>query len=259
MSEPVRPPERRLFGRRRSHKLRPTRRALMAEFERRVALPGFEICWDPETGAPSRLPGAARPERGGLDLQEVFPRAQEVWLEIGFGGGEHLVHQAAAHREVGFIGCEHYVDGVAKLLSGLDAQKLSNVRVHPHDARDVLDACPDAALGRVFLLYPDPWPKRRHWKRRFVNADSLDALSRVMARGAQLRIASDIPSYISHCLAVLQSRRAGGQRDFRWTAERAEDWRRPWSDWPGTKYERKALEAGRTPCYLTFERTEHRV
>ena len=224
----------------------------MESFQARFALPGLAVEWDPETGARSRRPPGAAPAR--IDPAALFPQAREIWLEIGFGGGEHLAAQARAHPDIGFIGCEHYVDGVAKLLSALDRDAIRNVRVHPHDARDVIDALPDAALGRVFLLYPDPWPKRRHWKRRFVNPDTLNALSRVMKPGAELRIASDIPDYIRHCLAELHHRRAGGEPDFQWTAERPDDWRTPWAGWPGTKYERKALEAGRTPCYLTFQR-----
>lgn len=249
---PDRAPERRLFGRRRSHKLRPGRRELMESFAKRFAVPGLQLDWDGETGAHSRqsLNNAA----STLDPAALFPAAKDLWLEIGFGGGEHLAAMAAAHPEVGFIGCEHYVDGVAKLLSSLDRLGLGNVLVHAHDARDLIDLLPDSALGRVYLLYPDPWPKKRHWKRRFLNADVLDALSRSMRPGAELRIASDIPDYIRHCLAVLHRRRAEGKRDFEWTAERPSDWREPWAGWPGTKYERKALEAGRTPCYLTFKR-----
>ena len=228
----------------------------MEAFAERYALPGLQLDWDPETGARSRQPRAEALENDPprIDPATLFPKARDLWLEIGFGGGEHLAAMAAQNPEIGFIGCEHYVDGVAKLLSALDREGLENVRIHAHDARDAIDALPDASLGRVFLLYPDPWPKRRHWKRRFVNADALDALSRVMKPGAELRIASDIPDYIRHCLAVLHRRRLAGRRDFKWTAERPDDWRLPWPGWPGTKYERKALEAGRTPCYLTFER-----
>lgn len=224
----------------------------MQGFAERYALPGIDLDWDPETGARSRQTPASAPRR--VQPATLFPGSKEVWLEIGFGGGEHLAATAAANPDIGFIGCEHYVDGVAKLLSALDRQGLSNVRVHAHDARDLIDALPDACLGRVFLLYPDPWPKRRHWKRRFVNDETLNALGRVMRQRAELRIASDIPDYIRHCLAVLHRRRRRGARDFEWSAETPSDWREPWPDWPGTKYERKALEAGRTPCYLTFRR-----
>ena len=244
--------ERRLFGRRRSHKLRAGRRALMENFVQRYAVPGLELDWDPEVGARSRQADGGKAKR--IDPETLFPKADDVWLEIGFGGGDHLAAVAAEHRDVGFIGCEHYVDGVAKLLSLVEKSELQNVRVHAHDARDVVDALPEGSVGRVFLLYPDPWPKKRHWKRRFVNKQTLDALSRVMRPGAELRIASDIPDYIRHCLAELHKRRQGGLRDFEWTAQRPDDWRKPWPNWPGTKYERKALEAGRTPCYLTFRR-----
>ncbi|MEL6978771.1 MAG: tRNA (guanine(46)-N(7))-methyltransferase TrmB [Pseudomonadota bacterium] len=244
---------RRLWGRRRSHKLRSGQRALMESLTERFSVPGLALAWDAETGA-RRDEGACDPEQS-LDLKLLFPDASGVWLEIGFGGGEHLAAQAAAHPDIGFIGCEHYVDGVAKLLARLDRAALCNVRVHPHDARDVIDAVAPASLGRVFLLYPDPWPKRRHWKRRFIGRETLDALARAMAPGAELRIASDIPDYIRHCLDELARRRRSGRRDFLWTAQAASDWRAPWPEWPGTKYERKALEAGRAPCYLTFRRT----
>ena len=222
-------PERKLYGRRRSHKLRPGRAELMGERLRQLAVL-------PESGAPP-------------DLKALFGVRQEIWLEIGFGGGEHLAHQAAAHSDVGMIGCEHYIDGVAKLLSAIDAQGLENVRVHPHDARDVMDALPDSCLSRVFLLYPDPWPKTRHHKRRFICEENLSALARLMRPGAELRVASDIPDYIRHSLQHALAHPA-----FDWMAQRSVDWLKPWADWPGTRYEEKALSEGRRPAYLTFRR-----
>lgn len=222
-------PERKLYGRRRSHKLRPGRAELMRE----------------------RLRGlAVLPEGGGSpDLAALFGDRTEYWLEIGFGGGEHLARQAGNNPDVGVIGCEHYIDGVAKLLSAIDSEALENVRVHPHDARDVMDALPDGCLSRVFLLYPDPWPKTRHHKRRFMCADNLNALARLMRPGAELRVASDIPDYIRHSLQYALSHPA-----FYWTAARSADWLEPWADWPGTRYEAKALSEGRRPAYLTFQR-----
>jgi len=228
-------PRRNLYGRRRSHALRPGMKALMEDLLPAVAVPGV----DPE----------ANPARRPLDLQAMFPGAREIWLEVGFGGGEHLIAEAKAHPEVGLIGCEHYVDGVAKLLAALEREGLENVRVHPHDARDLLDVTPEGALGRVYLLYPDPWPKLRHHKRRFMGPENLDLLARAMRPGAELRVATDIPDYARHALEAVHLHPA-----FEWTAESAADWRQPWAGWPGTRYEAKALREGRTPHYLIFRR-----
>ncbi|MGF1554397.1 MAG: tRNA (guanosine(46)-N7)-methyltransferase TrmB [Paracoccaceae bacterium] len=190
---------------------------------------------------------AENPERRPLDLATPFPEREALWLEIGFGGGEHMVAQAAANPSVGLIGCEPYVNGVAKLLAAIERAGVDNLRVHAGDARDLLDVLPDACLDRVFLLYPDPWPKKRHHKRRFVNAENLDALARVMRPEARLRVATDIEDYVRHTLeAVARDPR------FAWRAEGPADWRRPWADWPGTRYEAKALREGRRPHYLTF-------
>lgn len=185
-----------------------------------------------------------------VNLQDLAaPDAKERWLEIGFGGGEHLAHDAAAHPDVEFIGCEPFVNGVAKLLSQIDAAGLTNIRIYDGDATDVLDALPDSSIGRVNILYPDPWPKSRHRKRRFISDASVASLARVMRAGAELRFATDIDDYAGWTLAHLQ--RAPG---FRWTAETAKDWETPWAGWPGTRYEAKALREGRNPAYLTFVR-----
>ena len=184
------------------------------------------------------------------DLKDLFPQAVgSVELEIGFGGGEHLAFRAGDNPQTGFIGCEPFVNGVAKLLVEIEERGLTNIRVHDDDARKVLDWLPDASLDRVWLLYPDPWPKRRHRKRRFVAPENLDALARVMKPGAELRFATDIDDYADRSLRLIATR-----ADFEWTARRADDWRTPWQPWPGTRYEAKAIEAGRTPCYLTFRR-----
>ena len=172
-----------------------------------------------------------------------------MWLEIGFGGGEHLATRARAHAESAFIGCEPFVNGVAKLLGIIDREGLRNVRIWDAEATELLGRLPSGSIAGAYLLYPDPWPKRRHRKRRFVSDENLRALARVMARGAELRFATDIDDYAGWALArVLRS------DVFRWTAERANDWRRPWPGWPGTRYEAKALGEGRKPVYLTFER-----
>ena len=190
-----------------------------------------------------------------LDLQSAdltrtfFQGAAELRLEIGFGGGEHLIDHAMRRPEVGFIGCEPFRNGVAKTVLGIAEAGLDNVRLHADEAASLLDALPDGCLGRVDLLYPDPWPKRRQRKRRFLSDAMLDKLGRVMAIGAMLRFATDIDDYAGWTLVrVMRS------RHFAWTAEEASDWQRPWPDWPSTRYEAKALREGRSPVYLTFLR-----
>lgn len=180
-----------------------------------------------------RLPA---PVAQGLDPRSLFPGARAVWLEIGFGGGEHLVAQAGDHRETGFIGCEPFVEGVAKALAGIEERELTNVRLWPDDARLLLDAFAPASIERAFILFPDPWPKRRQQKRRLVQPDFATALRRVIAPGGQVRFATDVASYADEALlTILQS---GG---FEWTAEAADDWRRPPSDHVTTRYETKKL------------------
>jgi tRNA (guanine-N7-)-methyltransferase len=173
----------------------------------------------------------------------------QVWLEIGFGGAEHLIHQAAANPDVGLIGCEPFEDGVIKALTAIEERGLRNVRLHPDDVRPLLRALPPASLAKVFVLFPDPWPKARHAKRRLVSKTFLDALARVMPTGAELRIATDIPAYARTVLEAAIPHPA-----FRWTATSPADWRTPWPDWPGTRYEAKAHREGRRPMFLTFHR-----
>ncbi len=180
-----------------------------------------------------------------------FPNAnaRETWLEIGFGGGEHLAHQARTHRDINFIGCEPFVNGMAKLLSAVDDEKLDNIRVWDDDVTKLLPTLPDSCFDRVYILYPDPWPKRRQRKRRLVSDAMLVELARVLKPGGELRFASDIDDYIGWVLArVLRS------DHFRWTAKRADDWRTPYEGWPGTRYEAKAIREGRVPSYLTMVR-----
>lgn len=192
-----------------------------------------------------------------LDLETPFPGAaalfatpiREVRLEIGFGGGEHLADAATREPDVGFIGCEPFVNGMAKLLARIEERSLTNVRLYKGDAGEVFDWLPDASLSLVYLFYPDPWPKRRHRKRRFVSPENLSKLARVMRNGAQLRFATDIDDYAGWTLARLRER-----DDFAWTARSAEDWLTPWPDWTRTRYESKAIAAGRKPVYLTFVR-----
>ena len=196
-------------------------------------------------------PGAVgwdeNPDRTPIDLPGLFG-GKPVWLEVGFGGGEHMVHQAVQNRDVGIIGCEPFINGVAMLLGKLRKAEVDNVAVHPGDARDMFDVLPDESVSKAFLLYPDPWPKKRHHRRRFVTPEHLEPLHRVLKPGAEFRVATDIPDYVRQTLEELP--KAG----FEWLAEGPEDWRRPWGDWISTRYEQKALREGRTPHYLTFRR-----
>jgi tRNA (guanine-N7-)-methyltransferase len=174
---------------------------------------------------------------------------RELWLEIGFGGGEHLCARALENPEVGFVGCEPFINGVAKLLSRVEADRIENIRVCVDDATTAIAAAPDGAFSRVYLLYPDPWPKRRQHKRRFVSERSIAALARVLQPGGEVRYATDIDDYAGWTL-----RRFLKHPDFAWVAETADDWRAPWPSWAPTRYEAKARAAGRRSAYLTFRR-----
>jgi tRNA (guanine-N7-)-methyltransferase len=182
------------------------------------------------------------PARTPLDLATRFGD-RPVWLEIGFGGGEHMVHMAATHPDIALIGAEPFVNGVAMLLGKIRQARATNISVHPGDVRDLFDVLPDGAISRVFLNYPDPWPKARHHRRRFVTPQFLVPLHRVMAPTAHLRVATDIPDYVRQTLEEVPA--AGFQR-----LDHPDD--QPWDDWPSTRYEQKALREGRRPHYLTF-------
>lgn len=174
---------------------------------------------------------------------------EAVALEIGFGGGEHLIHRASTKSSVGRAGVEPFVNGMAKAARAIQAADIRNVRLFDRDAAELLDWLPAGSIGLVDLLYPDPWPKPRHWKRRFVNPRNLDRIARVLAPGGLFRFASDIDTYVSWTLQHVDAH-AG----FRWTAASADDWRAPFPGWPGTRYEQKAVKEGRRGTYLTFER-----
>jgi tRNA (guanine-N7-)-methyltransferase len=222
--------QRAFFGRRKGHPLRPHQAALYDTLLPRLAI-------DLGTPAPA-------------DLRTLFPvQVAEVRLEIGFGGAEHLIAQAREHPQTGFIGSEPFVNGMAKALAAIEAHQLVNIRLSSGDAARLIEWLPAAALARVDLLYPDPWPKRRHWKRRFIQDGSLRQLARILRPGGELRFATDIADYAAWTLAWIMR-----SPDFVWTAERAEDWRMPWPEFAGTRYEAKAKRAGRAPCYLTFRR-----
>ena len=232
------PGRRHVYGRRRGKRLREHQNDLMETLLPRISV---------------QLGGD-----GPVDPAALFgPDVKDVWLEIGFGGGEHLAFQAGENPDVGIIGCEPFINGVAKLLAEIEARELSNVRVLGDDARFLLERLKPESLARVFILYPDPWPKKRHNKRRFVNAETLALLARAMKPGAQLRFASDIPDYVSWTLARIlrhNRERENGPGTFDWQAGRPADWRDAPADWPGTRYEEKAIREGRTPAYLDFIR-----
>ncbi|BAT58043.1 tRNA (guanine-N(7)-)-methyltransferase [Variibacter gotjawalensis] len=185
------------------------------------------------------------------DLASLFAKpVREVGLEIGFGGAEHLLAQAAQNPDVGYIGAEGFINGVAKALSGIETTQTQNIRLYHGDATTLLPWLPAASLRRVDLLYPDPWPKKRHHKRRFVNAKHLGEIARVLAPGGVFHFASDIDDYVAWTLE-----RVAQQPAFSWTAEKADDWRLPWPGYVQTRYEAKAHREGRKSCYLRFRRS----
>lgn len=218
------------FGRRKGHALKPRQAALFDSLLPRVAL-------DLSKPAPSDLKSL------------VSPAITRVRLEIGFGGAEHLLAQAAAEPCTGFIGADAFVNAMAKALAGIESHQLTNVRLHFGDASGLIDWLPPASLVGIDLLYPDPWPKRRHWKRRFIQDEMLVRLARILQKGGELRFATDIPDYADYALMrILRS------SDFGWTAQRADDWRKSWAGYSQTRYEAKAKREGRTPAYFIFRR-----
>ena len=228
-------PRRNLYGRARHRRLSPSRRSALAELG-----PGL------------RIPGVSReenPARTPLPAGLLTRGRTRCWLEIGFGTGEHLLALARRHPEIAMLGAEPYLAGVSRLLARARPAPPDNLLLHAGDGRDLLDVLPAGLLDRVFLLYPDPWPKRRHARRRFLTPETLDALARALLPGRELRLASDIPALLRHCLLAARRHPA-----FAWPVDCAADWRQPWPDWPGTRYEVKALAAGRRPVYLTLIR-----
>jgi tRNA (guanine-N7-)-methyltransferase len=221
----------RSFGRRRGRKLSPLQQMLMTDLLPRLTVP-------------------VRPGERGM-AQALFDGAvREIWLEIGFGGAEHLMWQAQANPEVGVIGAEPYEEGVVKALAGVAAGNLSNVLIHADDARLLLDWLPDGSVYRVFVLFPDPWPKKRHAKRRLVSPAMLAKLARVMRQGGELRLATDIATYAGDMLLAV--RREGS---FALRASAPSDWRQRPADWPETRYERKALLEQRRAYYFRLLRS----
>jgi len=184
------------------------------------------------------------------DIKTLFPLAVDrIRLEIGFGGGEHLVHRARTNPATGFIGVEPFVNSMAKLLAVVEAEELQNIRVHDDDATQLLDWMPAECIDQIDLLYPDPWPKKKHWKRRFVSQVNLQRFHKVLKPGGTFCFASDIDTYVNW---TLQHCKAHG--GFAWTARNATDWLTPYDGWPGTRYEAKARREGRSSAYLTFRK-----
>ena len=228
------PSPQRVYGRRRGRPLRQGRRLLAESLLPRIAI--------------------TLPDEGPLDPLTLFPAAPPaVWLEIGFGAGEHLAQQAEQHPGVGFIGCEVFENGIARLVGDIAHRELGNIRIFADDARLLLDRLMPASIARVFILFPDPWPKERHHKRRLVARATLDRLAIVMQPGAELRLATDDPGYLVWMLEHVTA-----HPEFEWLARTPADWRERPPDWPSTRYEEKARAAspssGRTPVFLRFVR-----
>lgn len=216
----------RLFGRRKGRPLRARKAQLMQSL-----LPQLQI---------------TLPEKSLLDLQKLFSfKPREIWCEIGFGGGEHLAAIAAQHSDIGFLGAEPFLNGIAGLLDHIEQQKLSNIRIFPDDARKLFDALPDAAISRCFVLFPDPWPKARHAERRFIGPENLPRLARAMQKDAELQLATDDMK-----LAPWMFEHMEASKDF------ARDFKaeKPPAGWVSTRYEQKALKAGRKPLYFIYRR-----
>ena len=222
-----------LYGRRRGRRLRPHRERLVTERLPRLAIDLEQAPGDPAAWFPQPVAG--------------------VWLEVGFGGGEHLFAQATRHRDIGFIGCEPYINGVARLLAAIDgapgAVPAENIRLFPDDARLLIERLPARSVERVFVLFPDPWPKARHRRRRFIAPAQLDQLARVLKPGGELRLATDHMEYLRWMLL-----HCGRHPAFEWLARTPADWRSRPDDAPPTRYEEKALAAGARCVYLRYRR-----
>ena len=221
---------RNFYGRLKGHTMRDSQKTYLSE--------------DLGTLTPKGLSREENPERLPVEPEAIFGNANPIWLEVGFGGGEHLVHMCARYPEVNIIGCEPYINGVAMLLGKIRAAGVRNIAVYANDARDLLEVFPERSIAKAFLNYPDPWPKRRHHRRRFVTQDHLVPLARLMPSGAEFRVATDIPSYMDQALREVP--KAG----FELVSHSGV----AWEDWISTRYEQKALREGRVPDYASFRR-----
>ena len=236
--------ELRSFGRRRGRKPSDRQVALMRDCLPRVAVDMSAPCGSLDAFARGVGGAAAR------DQESESQGAKQKFLEIGFGGGEHLVWQAQHNPGATLIGCEPFEDGVIKVLAKIEDEGLQNIRLHMGDARDVLRWLPPAYISRAFILFPDPWPKRKHRKRRLVNTGTLALLARVMKPGAELRIGTDIGDYARTIMQAFAAQSA-----FEWQADSPADWRIRPADWPETRYEQKAEREGRVRYYFRFVRS----
>jgi len=226
---PARQP-RAFFGRRKGHKLRPRQARLF-----KTLLPRLKI-------------DLARPAPAELSALFALP-VTEVRLEIGFGAGEGLIAQAKENPQIGFIGIEPFVNGMAKALAAIEANGLQNVRLHFDDATSLIAWLPDSSLACIDLIHPDPWPKRRHWKRRFVQDETIALMARILRRSGEFRFVTDIADYAAWTLQRLTR-----SRDFAWTAQCADDWRNPWPEFTATRYHAKAARERRASCFLLFRK-----
>ena len=225
-------PAEKFYGRRKGHNLSDRQSALMDELLPRLCVK-VDDCQD-----------------RSLDATALFdPTPTEIWLEIGFGKGEHMAWQAEQNTHVGFLGCEPYLNGVAGLLARIEENDIGNIRIYGDDARHVLEKLPDASVSKVFLLHPDPWPKRRHAKRRFINNGNLDEIARVLKPGGEFRVGTDDPTYREWTAMIMSER-----PDFEWLAEKSKDWHNRPEDWPETRYNAKANKQGRPAVYFRFKR-----
>ena len=222
--------DRAFFGRRKGHKLRPHHARLIDTLLPRLAI-------DLSNPAPA-------------ELSALFPvPVDDIQLEIGFGGGEYFIAQARERPHTGFIGVEPFVNGIAKALAAIESGKLQNIRLHFNDAVNLMAWLPPNALARIDLIHPDPWPKRRHWKRRFVQDATVSRLARVLAPGGEFRFVTDIADYAAWTLQRLLR-----SADFEWTAQGADDWRKAWPGFINTRYHAKAAREERASCFLNFRK-----
>ncbi|MEZ5757749.1 MAG: tRNA (guanosine(46)-N7)-methyltransferase TrmB [Emcibacteraceae bacterium] len=218
----------RIYGRRQAKPLKENSAARLNEYLPKYSIKSFE--------------------NGKVELSKLFDHnPAEYWLEIGFGKGEHLVEQAKANPNIGFIGCEPFINGVSGLIDHMVRDNVTNIRIFKDDARLLMDALPDQSISRAFILFPDPWPKKRHHKRRVVNPGNLAVLSRILKMNAELRIGTDHHDYCRWILARLLE-----NEDFDWKSDHPDNWHVRPDDWPPTRYEQKALKAGRKSAYMTF-------
>jgi tRNA (guanine-N7-)-methyltransferase len=230
------------YGRRQGRKIRKAKSGLLERFLPQTAI-----------------------EKGKTITKDIFgTKIDEIYLEIGFGNGEHIAGQSQKHHNIGFIGAEVFKNGVANLLTlmtgikensnmpeeiNILSDRVDNVRIWSDDVRILFSQIPDGLLSKVFLLFPDPWPKKRHASRRFINPDNLKEIARMLKKGGILRVATDHKVYKGWTL-----RRLHEDPNFKWTAKTSDDWRNPPADWFETKYQRKAIREGRKPVFLDFER-----